>query len=494
MQQVNDLKVNTKLNFLNVALTHTLTVSPHATALIDGESSLTYQQLYDNALRIAREFNDAGLVAGQRLALDSARSGELYLMVVACLLSGISFISVPNSMTSLQKYQFAAHTKCAAICSFSAELSELSSIKIREWHLWLIPMGEVHAQRHNDEVYCVRTSGTTGDPKLVPICVAQLSAFLLNIHHEITVTEGINWSWIHDLSFDFSIWEIFGALTHSGCLVVISEQAKRDPALALEILKQSHVHLLSTTPSEFRYLFSGQTPNLFDQLVLKTVVFCGEKLTAETLRPLLPKLVERQVRLINTYGPSEATVFCSSYTISIDDLSYNVIPIGKPFHDMNFSLQEKGEDGSGDLLLQGSQVFSGYEGRERLLDGHITGDICRCDRNGVWHYIGRKEGYYKINGFRVDPLEIEEFLQSVPGVCEAVVWLEEAGTAPSLIKACVNIMPGVNLTTRDLRIACAEMSPWLRPARYFITNQNEWPMNSRGKTDREEIKRKNYGL
>lgn len=492
MQQMNIPKVSTKLEFINAALTRTLTQTPEAMAVWDNEHRLTYRQFYDGASRLASQLNQAGLVSGQRLALDGPRCGNLYLMVVACLLSGISFISVPGSMTTQQKYQFAIRTGCAGICSLSSEINALDCKKIDDWQLWLLPLGDFHVQRYHDEIYCVRTSGTTGDPKLVPICTTQISSFLLNISKEMAVPIGISWSWLHDLSFDFSIWELFGALTHSGCLVIISEQAKRDPTIVWDIFKKAGVNLLSATPSEFRYLFSAQPLKLFNQLVLQTVVFGGEKLTTETLRPFFPTLADQKVRLFNVYGPSEATVFCSIWTVSADDFAYDVIPIGKPFSDMTFSLQECSEDGSGNLLLQGSQVFAGYEGRTPLLTGYLTGDICRCDNNGIWYYIGRKEGYYKINGFRVDPLEIEEFLQSVPGVCEAIVWLEESDEMPSLIKACVNVMPDVNLTTRDLRIACAKMRPWLRPTRYLIISQSEWPMNSRGKTDRSEIKRRHY--
>ncbi|UYA60764.1 Long-chain-fatty-acid--CoA ligase [Pectobacterium sp. F1-1] len=492
MQKLTPRQASTKLKMLNTSLNRMLMESPEAMAVSDGETHLTWKQMYERAVQIIRYFDKAGMVSGQRLALDGPRSVELYLMVLACLLSGISFISIPRNMNKQQKYQFAANTGCAGICSSSCKFEELQNTLAGDWCIGLIHGGR--RSGYSDEVYCVRTSGTTGEPKLVPIHITQINAFLQNTHSEIPVEQGLNWSWIHDLSFDFSIWELFGALSYGGCLVVISEQMKRDPDQTRQTLEKAHVHLLSVTPSEFRYLFGGQSPTLFNQLCLKLIVFCGEKLTAETLRLFFPTFYALKVQLLNTYGPSEATVFCSAWKVSSDDFTSDIIPIGKPFPDMTFSLEECREKGAGNLMLLGAQVFSGYEGRDPILAGYLTGDICRCDNEGVWHYIGRNEGYYKINGFRVDPLEIEEFLQSIPGVCEAVVWLEESGTTPPILKACVNVSTDNNLSTRDLRSACVKMSPWLRPARYLIITQNEWPINSRGKSDRAEIKRKFYGM
>lgn len=491
-QPIDTMSVHTRLAFLNTALTRILTDRPEAIAVVEGEVFLNYQQLFEDARCLSSELAAVGMVAGQRLALDAPRSCGLYRMVVACLLSGISFIPVPRTMTVQQKRQFAASTGCAAIYSHAGVFGELCAVQVERGWIGMMPQDVVQATVNPEEIYCVRTSGTTGEPKIVPIYVLQLSAYLENIGTEMTIPFGLNWSWIHDLSFDFSLWELFGCMIHGGCLVVLTEQGKRDPAAAWQTLRSTGVNLLSVTPSEFRYLFAGQPPQALNQLALDTVVFCGEKLTAETLRSFFVAFDALQVRLINAYGPSEATVFCSTHTVTAQDFHHDVIPIGKPFPGMTFSLEECEEDGSGNLLLRGDQVFAGYEGQPPLTAGYLTGDICRCDSVGEYHYVGRKAGYYKINGFRVDPLEIEEFLQSVHGVCEAVVWLEEAQDLPPLLFACINVMPGVGLTTRELRNACVQLSPWLRPARYSIVPQREWPMNAHGKTDRTELKRRQY--
>ncbi|WP_212112448.1 AMP-binding protein [Bartonella queenslandensis] len=491
IRQAKNSRVKTKLAFLNPVLIRILSDSPDSLAVWDGYNQLTYKQMFDSAWQIVKQFKEVGLGAGQRLALDSCRSSELYVMVLACLLSGISFISVPATMSANQKYQFTIRSRCIGICSDLTEFSELQSVKVGVWQLWLIPENE-SCDISADEVYCVRTSGTTGDPKLVPIHVEQLNAFLQNCHKELAIPTGLTWSWFHDLSFDFSIWELFGTLSHGGCLVVINEKAKRDPTLAWTILKKCQVHLLSVTPSEFRYLFVYRTLQQFNELMLQKIVLCGEKLTTNTILPFFDILDECKVQLINTYGPSEATVFCSAWFISNKDFVYDTVPIGKPFSDMSFSLEDKITEQTGNLKLEGVQVFLGYDGLKPLDSGYLTGDICRCDDNGIWHFMRRSGGYYKINGFRVDPLEIEKFLQSIFGVCEAVVWLEEKAEGPAMLIACVNVMSGITLTTRELRSASIKLSPWLRPSRYIIIPQSEWPMSSRGKTDREEIKRRYY--
>ncbi|CEF29664.1 AMP-binding protein [Xenorhabdus nematophila] len=492
---IDSWQINTGLKILNDALISTLEEKPDAKALVHAEKVYSYYQLIFSADMLAKQFNEIGIVEGDRIALDAPRSSELFIAIVACLLSGISFISVPRAIEKKQKMKFAVQTNCVALFSLSSEFIELGAQSFGVGNVLMLPdtypLREPH-QLSGKEIYCVRTSGTTGEPKIVPIYVRQLQAFLDNILGEFAIPQERRWLWIHDLSFDLSIWETIGSLVHRGCLVVLEEEDKREPSLIWQVLERREINQIMVTPSEFRYIFSENYISDFTRLSLNEVLFCGEKLSVETLKPFFSTFQSQKVKLVNTYGPSEATIFCSAHTVTENDLQAGSIPIGKPFPNMHFSLESQENDGSGDLLLEGEQVFEGYDGRLLERNGYLTGDICRCDNQGEYHYIGRRGGFHKINGFRVDLLEVEEFLQSIPGVGEAVVWINETSENPFLLCACINVMADVTLSTRDLRMACTQLATWLRPARYLIVPQNEWPMNIRGKTDRAELKRRLY--
>ncbi|KAA1195700.1 AMP-binding protein [Photorhabdus heterorhabditis] len=492
-RHIGSWQVNTGLKILNNALMRTFEEEPDAKALVHAERVYSYHQLILAADTLAKQFKKVGIVEGDRIALNAPRSSELFLAIVACLLSGISFISVPRSIEKEQKMKFAVQTNCKALFSLSNEFIELGAQSAGVGNVLILPDALSSRAPHRlsgKEIYCVRTSGTTGEPKVVPIYVRQLQAFLENILSEFAIPQGRRWLWIHDLSFDLSIWEIVGSLVHRGCLVILEEEDKREPSLIWRVLKREKINQIMVTPSEFRYIFSKNHMSDLFRLSLNEVLFCGEKLSVETLKPFFSVFQSQKVKLVNTYGPSEATIFCSAHTVTENDLQAGSIPIGKPFSNMRFSLESREIDGSGDLLLEGEQVFEGYDGRPFERNGYLTGDICRCDSQGEYHYIGRKGGFHKINGFRVDLLEVEEFLQSIPGVAEAVVWIDDTPENPSLLCACINVMSDVTLTTRDLRMACTQLATWLRPARYLIIPQNEWPMNMRGKTDRAELKRR----
>lgn len=487
--------VNTSITCLNEKLELLLSTQPDKEALICGQITFSYQQVIKNALDISAQLLESGLDKGHRLALDIPRSSELYSIIIACLLSGISFIYVPRSLESKSKIKFARDTSCAAIFSLTSEFDLLDQIPMNAGFLSVFPERTIPRNPHprsGTEIYCVRTSGTTGEPKIVPIYARQMKSFLKNVNIEFDIPAKRRWLWLHDLSFDLSIWEIIGCLFYGGGLVILSDEEKKEPSSILRVLEEKYINQIMVTPSEFRFIFSEVQPHDVTKLSLEEVLFCGEKLSVETIRPFFFELNRQKVKLVNTYGPSEATIFCSAHSITEKDILNGSIPIGKSFHDMIFSLGSLEGEHAGELLLQGGQVFEGYEERPIENNSYKTGDICSVDTDGVFHYIKRVGGFVKVNGFRIDLLEVEEYLQSMPGVAEAVVLVENRSEDLCVLCAFINVMSDSLLTTRDLREFCAKLSPWLRPTRYFMIPQNDWPMNIRGKTDKSELEKRIY--
>lgn len=467
---------------------------PEAPAVVQGHDVRSYRQLGVAVATVAAQLRASGVGAGLRLAIDLPRSAALYEMMLACLLEGVSFMALPRSLGQLERVSVAQRSGCAGIVSNEALLPEAGQAIDGIGHVWRLSEDDRAPSNEGPsapEIYCVRTSGTTGEPKVVPIRSGQLTSFLESSHIALGVPEWATWSWMHDLSFDFSIWETLGCLVHRGCLIVVDEETKRNPAETLRLLVEAEVNVLSVTPSEFRYIFSCYDGRpIPDGWRLTDVIFCGEELTVGTLLPLFDELNRRGVRVMNTYGPSEATVFCSFHRVVDSDLDGEGIPIGRALPGTELELMSADDTGVGELVLRGFQVFEGYDGNEPLVGGYSTGDMCRIDDRGEFVYVGRSGGYQKINGFRVELYEIEQHLRSLPGVDEAVVWAENLEEQGEFLLAAVRARPAVGLSTRDLRRACSGLPHYMRPARYLLLQNMEWPVNDRGKTDRMLLRRK----
>ncbi|PHV07272.1 hypothetical protein CSQ96_12085 [Janthinobacterium sp. BJB412] len=485
-----------KIRPLADALNELLVSHPDAPAAIQGDELRTYKQLSEAAQAVALQLLNAGITPGQRLALYLPRSIMLYETILGCLIAEVSFMSLPRGLDKSEQISEANRANCVGILSNEALFSSGGLAIGGIGHFWksteaIRPPAE--PGETGVEVYCVRTSGTTGKPKVVPIHATQLTAFLDNSKSVMGISKHKRWIWMHDLSFDYSIWDTLGCLSHSGCLVILDEHMKHDARATLNLIANTGLNVLSVTPSELRYIFSRAHVDMsFDELSLSDIVIAGEKLSSSTLLPLFGELKRKGVHLTNAYGPSEATVFCLVHHISEEDTRQESIPIGSPLPGMVFELESASGLDEGELIIRGAQVFGGYDGGEPLTDGYRTGDICRRDRRGHFVFVGRSNGYQKVNGFRVEPYEIEEFLQSLPDVDEAVVSVENDSDIGDFLAAHIRVRPDGDLTTRDLRLACAKLAPYLRPSKYFLVENKDWPINERGKTDRMLLRRRGH--
>ncbi len=485
-------KIRCQIPALADALHKVMEKQPNTPAVLQDDHVKSYQQLIESAQDIATQLLEAGIMPGHRLAIDLPRSIALYELMLGCLIAEVSFMSLPRGLDRSQQPEMAKKANCVGILSDLA-LFPKDGLEIRGighfCRLVKSSSSPTKADTTSTEIYCVRTSGTSGEPKIVPITNSQLSAFLNNAQTVLGISDYATWLWMHDLSFDLSIAETLGCLVHCGCLVVLDEDAKRNYNTIFDLMIQKEVKIVTLTPSEFRYIFSHSgIQNNFDNLCVTDIIFCGEKLSSKTLLPIYRDLDRIGVRLINTYGPSEATVFCTSHTITEQDLDLDSIPIGRPFPDMVLDLVDQDAAGAGELTLHGPQVFNGYDGAQPLTERYYTKDICLLDAQNRFVYVGRTGGYHKVNGFRVEPLEIEQFLESLPNVDEAIVWVESADDQ-SFLLAYIRVRRNKIVTSRTLRVACSTLPPYLRPARYVLLKDEEWPINDRGKSDRLSLRR-----
>ena len=423
--------------------------APEAVAVSDAARSWTYREVDQAAERLARRLNDAGVGPGQRVALLLARSAEAVVAMLAVLKTGAAYVPIDPSVPA---------SRIAFVLGDSAPVAAITTAELRPQlaghDVLVIDVdaaagdslpGTALPEPGSDEIaYLIYTSGTTGTPKGVAIPHRNVTRLLETLDADLELA-GQVWSQCHSLAFDFSVWEIWGALLYGGRVVVVPDAVVRSPEDLHELLVTEDVTVLSQTPSAFYALQTADTlrPELGRQLKLEAVVFGGEALEPQRLAPWLQSH-DGFPRLINMYGITETTVHASFREIFEGDVDSTSSPIGVPLAHLGFFvldawLQPVPAGVVGELYVAGAGAAYGYVGRGGLSASRFvacpfgeagtrmyrTGDLASWGTDGQLRYLGRADQQVKIRGHRIELGEVQAALSALDGVEQAVVIARE---------------------------------------------------------------------
>ena len=299
--------------------------------------------------------------------------------------------------------------------------------------------------------YVIYTSGSTGKPKGAQLSHRNVARLLDATDAWFGFGPDDVWTLFHSYAFDFSVWEIFGALCTGGRLVVVPYWVSRSPQDFLALLRAERVTVLNQTPSAF-----GQLAHAVEQdeeggsgLALRQVIFGGEALEPESLRPWFERFGEQAPQLINMYGITETTVHVTYRQITKADLEGGRSPVGVAIPDLGLyvldgSLNLLPQGVAGELFVAGEGLARGYLNRQGLTAERFvanpfsetgerlyrTGDLVRWNAQGELEYLGRADQQVKIRGFRIELGEVQSQLLAQPEVREAVVLAKEGRAVP----------------------------------------------------------------
>lgn len=433
---------------------------PDDVAVATGAVALTYAELADRARALADELAVRGAEPGTRVAISIDRSAAQIVAIVGILLARCAYVPLDPSMPEARMREILDHSRCRYVLTTNCDepSDAVDHICLNADGILRHPMGssgprlDLASPDLTDTAYVIHTSGSTGQPKGVPISQKslaistdarldyyrdQVSAFLL----------------ISPYYFDSSIAGIFWTLCSGGKLVLPTPGSEQDVVALAELIKNENVTHTLMLPSILRILMSSASPDALASL--QTVIAAGE--------PLPPALVQARRdsdfrwSLYNEYGPTEATVW--STVLDTDDLESNLperIPIGSPIppvghHVLDRGLQPVPPGALGELYLSGETLTSGYiangqDPGESFVETRIaasetvrlyrTGDLARVDAGGRFDVVGRTDRQVKIRGMRVEPGEVESTLMLHPEVSSAVVVARSRG-ADSRLEAFV---------------------------------------------------------
>ncbi len=426
---------------------------PEAVALRCGEQSWTYRRLDEAANRLAHLLAGRGAGPGQRVALLLPRSAEAIVAILAVLKTGATYVAVDPAVPE-SRMRFVLDDAAPVVAITTTELRsrldgrDLLVVDFGDPAVDDQPSTTLPGPGPDDIAYIIYTSGTTGTPKGVAIPHHNVTRLLEALATEMDLAEQV-WTQCHSLAFDFSVWEIWGALLYGGRVVVVPDAVVRSPEDLYALLVSERVSVLSQTPTAFYALQSVDVPTAdpTQQLALKAVVFGGEALEPQRIRAWLHSH-PGSPRMINMYGITETTVHASFREIVEADTENAVSPIGRPLANLGFFvldgwLQPVPAGVVGELYVAGSGLAYGYVGRAGLsgtrfvacpfgVEGgaagqrmYRTGDLVRWSVDGQLEYVGRADEQVKIRGYRIELGEIQAALSDLGGVEQAVVIARE---------------------------------------------------------------------
>jgi len=429
--------------------------TPDRIAVVFEDQHLTYRELNERANQLAHHLQRHGVGPEVLVGLLLERSLDAVVGILGVLKAGGAYVPL-DPMYPQERIAFVLQdagvqvlvTQEALLAGVAEHQAQVICLDTDGTRIAEESMDNpLHSVRPDQLAYVIYTSGSTGQPKGALIPHANVGRLFSQTQHWYQFDEEDVWTLFHSCAFDFSVWEIFGALLYGGKLVVVPYGISRTPEAFYELLVQERVTVLNQTPSAFRHLMGvdavkGETADL----ALRYVIFGGEALELQSLRPWFERHGDQEPQLVNMYGITETTVHVTYRPLSMQDLNNRSgSVIGIPIPDLQVyvldqQLQPVPIGVPGEMYVGGAGVARGYLNRpelsaERFITNpftgksddrlYKTGDLARYLATGELEYRGRIDHQVKVRGFRIELGEIESVLMQHPQVQAAVVVARE---------------------------------------------------------------------
>ncbi|MBO1055820.1 MAG: amino acid adenylation domain-containing protein [Dolichospermum sp. JUN01] len=473
--------------------------TPDAPALIVEETTLTYRELNEKVNRLTNYLREKyNLGAGKAIALAIGRNQNLIIAILATFKTGATYVPIdpqyPSSRIDFIVKDSGCHL-CLTESNFVSQLpQEIETICLDKIDNILadFDINEPNYQPDTKQIaYILYTSGSTGNPK----GVMGRHISILNVIRSLRLTFNLDkhpeWRYIFTapVTHDPSFRNIFLPLTIGAALYMYEVQ---HIGHLVSFLQENKINALHTTPSIYREILAVLAP---EETIpsLKYISCGGEKLDRETAIALRKRFPAEIVS--NVYGSTETCVGVSQYTI--DDNLNTDVPLGQVFHNNRlFVLDEFNHPVPlhviGEICVEGAALAVGYRNlpeitREKFQPNFLnsekilfrTGDLGKQIAPGVIEFIGRKDNQVKVNGYRVDPGEIEYQISRYAEIEKAIVLPIEVNKQIQLSAYC---QTDKDIKISEIREFLAKYSPvYMIPSSFIFLKQ--FPLTKHGKLD-----------
>ncbi|MBU5931808.1 pyoverdine non-ribosomal peptide synthetase PvdD [Pseudomonas aeruginosa] len=490
---------------------------PQAVALILDEQRLSYGELNARANRLAHCLIARGVGADVPVGLALERSLDMLVGLLAILKAGGAYLPLDPAAPEERLAHILDDSGVRLLLTQGHLLEHLprqAGVEVLaidglvlDGYAEIDPLPTLSA---DNLAYVIYTSGSTGKPKGTLLTHRNALRLFSATEAWFGFDERDVWTLFHSYAFDFSVWEIFGALLYGGRLVIVPQWVSRSPEDFYRLLCREGVTVLNQTPSAFKQLMAVacSADMATQQPALRYVIFGGEALDLQSLRPWFQRFGDRQPQLVNMYGITETTVHVTYRPVSEADLEGGLVsPIGGTIPDLSWYILDRDlnpvpRGAVGELYIGRAGLARGYLRRpglsatrfvpnpfpggagERL---YRTGDLARFQADGNIEYIGRIDHQVKVRGFRIELGEIEAALAGLAGVRDAVVLAHDGVGGTQLVGYVVaDSAEDAERLRESLRESLKRHLPdYMVPAHLMLLER--MPLTVNGKLDRQVL-------
>ena len=491
----------------NVAsyLEHSAWSNPHKIAVVDGDTSWTYQQLLEHSKR-------AGTALCQHKAQRRAvvlvmeKSAPALALMMGALMAGAYYVPV-DPQSPAQRLQKIVHRLQDPLVVTAGEASLegldttsiLSADELLSGAIDEAVLAEARAcTLETDPAYVLFTSGTTGEPKGVAISHHAIATFISSFTEFMGLTADDRFANQAPLDFDVSTKDIYGAFSLGATLVLVDRRLFMQPAALVAFLQEQKVTVLTWAVAALCIVSGYHALDGADLSTIRKVLFSGEVMPRKHLAAWRKQLP--QATFVNLYGPTEITCNCLYHVLNPDRCYDQGIPLGASFPHCRVTLVA--EDGSevtapgsqGELVIGGPTLALGYIGMPEQTAAAFTqsslqstfpervyrsGDLATITEDGEWLFAGRKDHQIKFQGHRIELEEIESTIESLEGITRCRCVLD---TRANLIRA---FFEGSADSTDAVALVRSQLPSHMRPA--SIERVETMPLTAHGKIDRARL-------
>ncbi|WP_343859372.1 amino acid adenylation domain-containing protein, partial [Fulvivirga kasyanovii] len=489
--------------FEKIALKH----PDHIAVSYEGER-ISYKELNSRANQLAHYLRKSYVIKGDTLiGLMGAPSDKIIVAILAILKSGGAYVPVDPDYPEARIKHTIADSGMKLLLVDSQEAVKKNDlpcevVSLDNENLWRdAPVCNPELiNASTDMAYVIYTSGSTGVPKGVMVEHKNVVQLFCNDQFQFDVDSTDVWTLFHSVCFDFSVWEIFGAILYGGRLVVISKDTARSPEKYVDIIEQEKVTVVNQIPTTFKNVASEILNRENINIHIRYVIFGGDALNPVALKAWHEKYPD--VKLINMYGITETTVHVTYKEIGAKEIAASLSNIGYPLAPMGIFIMDdhhhlKPANTVGEIVVNGEGVTRGYLNRDELNKKHFianpyntreklycSGDLGLRLSSGEIIYVGRKDKQIKIRGYRIEIREIEHVLLSHDLIQDAVIVGHEGSDGEKELAAYLTARSPLNIN--QLRTHLAEKLPAYMIPSYFVQLER-MPLTGNGKVDRKAL-------
>ncbi|NUW41372.1 non-ribosomal peptide synthetase/MFS transporter [Nonomuraea rhodomycinica] len=472
-------------------------------ALVHPGGGITYEELDRRASALAGELVAAGVRRGELVAVVMERGWEQVVAVLAVGKAGAAYLPVDADLPDRRRFELLERGECAVALTQPRLESSL------EWPPGVTRLA-VHPApstvsavecpaRPDDLAYVIFTSGSTGAPKGVMIEHRAALNTVRDINHRFRVGPSDRIIALSALSFDLSVYDVYGALAAGATLVMGEPSGDKDPAAWARLVEEHRVTVWNSVPALMELLVDHAEHEGSDLSSLRLVMMSGDWIP--TTLPGRIRALAPDAEIVSLGGATEGSIWSIAYPVGEVDPSWTSIPYGTPLANQSFHILDRGRCDvpvgvPGELHIGGVGVAAGYwRDPERTAASFVThprtgerlyrtGDLGRYRPDGTIEFLGRADAQVKIRGYRIELGEIEAHLSRHPAVAECVVATSGTGTGAQLV---AYVVPRTSdAEAAALRAHLAETLPaYMIPARFIPLPS--LPLTANGKVDRARL-------